>query len=454
MVKVRFAPSPTGNLHVGNARTAVINYLFARKEKGRLCLRIEDTDIERSERGYELSIIEDLRWLGIDWDEGPIRQTERLDIYKRYAHTLLDMGLAYRCFCTREDIERMRWSSLSKGIAPRYSGRCRDLSGDTAEAFIREGRGYVVRFRSFMEPVTFNDIIHGAVSFPHDHVDDFIIIRSDGIPSYNFAAAVDDMLTGITHVIRGADHISNTPKQIMLFRALEGAQPIYAHHSLFTGKDKKPLSKRQGITGVKDFRAMGIVKEALVNYLAITGRSLEREFMSEEELINTFELHSLSRSDSFFDPEKLLWLNREHLRRMPAERLMKEAGLPFDYREKIEALKENVQTLNELRDFMIIFDGDSIDSDALDFVLRVKDIGTIVAIMEDLIKKQPGAGFDDIFTYLNTCLSLPRKDLMMTLRVILTGKKSGPPIKDIFPLIARDSIIKRLECLKRNLSTD
>jgi len=452
LVKVRFAPSPTGNLHIGNALTAVINYLFSRKEKGRFCLRIEDTDVERSSKEYELSIIEDLKWLGIDWDEGPIRQTERLDIYRTYADILINKGFAYRCFCTREDVEYMRQSCLLKGLPPRYNGRCRDLSSDTIEGYIKEGRDYVVRFKSFMKPLTFHDIIHGSINFPYDHVDDFIILRSDGIPSYNFAAAVDDMLTGITHVIRGADHISNTPKQIMLFQAFEGVQPIYAHHSLLVGEDRKPLSKRHGVTSIIDFRAMGIMREALINYLGIIGRSMEKEYMSKDELIENFELHSLSCSDSFFDLEKLLWLNKEHIKRAPTERLIEEAGLPQHYREKTEVLKENVRTLKELKEFMSIFDGAYIDDSAMDFVFKIKDIGFISEILEDSIKKYPDIGFDDLYTMLNERLKLSKKELMLALRVIITGKKSGPPIKDIFPLIDRNSILKRLECLKRTLS--
>ncbi|HOV89976.1 MAG TPA: glutamate--tRNA ligase [Syntrophorhabdaceae bacterium] len=452
MVKVRFAPSPTGNLHIGNALTAVINYLFSRKEKGRFCLRIEDTDVERSSKEYELSIIEDLKWLGIDWDEGPIRQTERLDIYRIHADILINKGFAYRCFCTKEEVEYMRQSYLLKGLPPRYNGRCRDLPRDTIEGYIKEGRGYVVRFKSFMKPLTFQDVIHGSINFPYDHVDDFIILRSDGIPSYNFAAAVDDMITGITHVIRGTDHISNTPKQIMLFQALEGVQPIYAHHSLLVGEDRKPLSKRHGVTSISDFRAMGIMREALINYLGIIGRSMEKEFMSQDELIDKFELHSLSCSDSFFDLEKLLWLNKEHIKRATAERLIEEAGLPKHYREKAEALKENIRTLRELKDFMSIFDGAYIDDNAMDFVSKIKDIGFISEILEDSIKKYPDIGFDDLYTILNERLKLSKKELMLALRVIITGKKSGPPIKDIFPLIDINNILKRLECLKKTLS--
>lgn len=453
-VKVRFAPSPTGHLHIGNARTAVINYLFAKKESGCFSLRIEDTDFERSNKLYESSIIEDLQWLGINWDEGPIRQSERLDIYKKYAGILLEKGFAYRCFCSKDEIDELRRISVARGVAPRYSGRCKRLSEEQIENFLKEGREYVIRFKSFMRPVKFRDVIHGEITFPYDHVDDFIILRSDGTPSYNFAVVVDDMLTGITHVIRGADHISNTPKQIMLFEAFERIHPVYAHHSLLTGPDKKPLSKRHGVTGIKDFKEMGILKEALFNYLGITGRSMEREFLIEEELINTFDLSSLSQSDAVFDMEKLLWLNKEHIKHMPSESLAHKAGLPVAFKEKIEVLKENIKTINELKEYLSIFDGDTIDTDALNYISGINGIVTIVKTMEGFMGKDQNIDFENLFNHMKSITTLSKKELMLSLRVILTGKKNGPPIKEIFPMISKESIAKRLQCLKKNFSIE
>lgn len=454
MVKVRFAPSPTGNLHVGNARTAIINYLFARKERGIFCLRVEDTDIERSSRQYESSIIDDLRWLEIHWDEGPLRQTERLEIYKEYADRLIKKGLAYRCFCTKDDLEQMRKGYLSRRLPPRYDGRCRGLKSDAIEGYLKEGKPFVIRFRSPMEPVHFTDLIHGQIDFPYDHVDDFILIKSDNIPSYNFAAAIDDMLTGITHVIRGADHISNTPKQIMLFHAFEKEPPSYAHHSLLVGKDKKPLSKRHGVTGIKDFKEMGILKEAIINYLGTTGRSLEKEVLSRDELIETFYIGSLSPSDSLFDIEKLLWFNKEHIKRMPVERLIYEAGLSNDYAQKVDVLRENARTTKELKDLIHIFDGKTIDEDAISYIKQFNRLKDIAANMEMLIKDNTDTGFDAMLDWLRERHGLSKKEAMILLRVIFTGKKNGPPLKDIFPLILKDSIIERLKCLRERLSQD
>ncbi len=454
MVKVRFAPSPTGNLHIGNARTAIINYLFARKEKGIFCLRIEDTDMERSSREYESSIIDDLRWLGIHWDEGPLRQTERLDIYKEYAEMLIEKGLAYRCFCTKEELEQMKKAYLSRGLPPKYNGRCSRLSNDTIAGYIKEGREFVIRFKSPMKPIKYTDLIHGKIDFPYDHVDDFIIIKSDSIPSYNFAASIDDMLTGITHVIRGADHISNTPKQIMLFYAFEKEPPLYAHHSLLVGRDKKPLSKRHGVTGIKDFKEMGILREALINYLGTTGRSMEKEVLTIEGLIETFDLGSLSPSDSLFDIEKLLWLNKEHIKSIPIERLLDEIGLSPHYAQRVDSLRENAKTIKELKDLLTIFDGKTIDEDAMTFISNLNGIKDIAEDIERLIKGDSNLDFDGILEETKARYRLSKKEAMILLRVIFTGKKNGPPLKDIFPLILKDSIIARLICLKERLSQD
>ncbi len=329
MNRVRFAPSPTGNLHVGNARTAVLNYLFARSGgSGHFILRIEDTDVERSQSSFEESIKEDLKWLTLDWDEGPYRQSDRLDIYRSWAAALLGKGLAYKCFCSKEELEKARAEALRRGQPPRYGRVCAGLSRDAVHRLEAAGTPYVLRFRSPEREIRFRDAIYGDVSFPAEHVDDFIIVRTDGMPSYNFAASVDDQLMKITHVIRGSDHLSNTPKQIMLFLAFGFEPPAYAHHSLLIGVDKKPLSKRHGATRVAEFRAMGILPEAMVNYLAIIGRKVDREFLkTREELMGTFTLGSFSSSDAVFDPGKLLWLNKEHLRTMDAGALLERMGL-------------------------------------------------------------------------------------------------------------------------------
>jgi glutamyl-tRNA synthetase len=360
MVKVRFAPSPTGHLHVGNGWTALLNHLFARSKKGTFLLRIEDTDMERSDPLYEQSIQRDLEWLGISWDEGPYRQSERVEVYRSCADKLLAAGTAYKCFCSKETLEEMRRASLKAGEPPRYKGTCRDLPRHVVEELERAGTPFVLRFKAPYEPVHFVDGIRGAMDFPRGHVDDFVILKQEQTPSYNFAVTVDDMLMGITHVIRGSDHVSNTPKQIMLFHAFGNKPPEYAHHALLTGKDKKPLSKRHGATGVKEFRDMGILRQAFINYLAINGRSLKKELMEEAELVETFSLQSLSPSDSVFDMDKLLWFNREYMRKAPVKNLLELLGLPEEYGDRISSLRENAATVNEMRDLLAIFDGSGV----------------------------------------------------------------------------------------------
>ncbi|MBA4418649.1 MAG: glutamate--tRNA ligase [Syntrophus sp. (in: bacteria)] len=450
MVKVRFAPSPTGYLHVGNTRTALMNYLFARKEGGIFILRIEDTDLERSDALYDASIMEDLKWLDIVWDEGPYRQSERTAIYRAYAETLLEKGLAYKCFCSRERLEDMRRFSQEKGIPPRYDGTCRDLSKEGAENMEEAGRPHVVRFKSFRKAICFRDQIHGDMTFPEDHVDDFIILKQELTPSYNFAVTVDDMLMNITHVVRGADHLSNTPKQIMLFQAFDEAPPQYAHHSLLTGDDQKPLSKRHGATQVREFREIGILSKALVNYIGIMGRKTKKEYMDETELINTFSFESLSASDSLFDMEKLFWFNREYIRKIPIDALLAELDLTSEYEEKVTLLRENVKTLAEIREYLDIFDGVEITEESISFLSGIKEPGKMADIAQGFLE-DPDLSFEQIAKAFQEATGLPKRDVFMVLRILSTGRRFGPPLKEVFPLIGKENIVKRISCLRKNL---
>jgi glutamyl-tRNA synthetase len=453
MVKVRFAPSPTGNLHIGNARTAVLNYLFARRHQGHFVLRIEDTDVERSEAVFEGSIKEDLRWLSLDWDEDPCRQSDRLDIYRTQAQRLSEKGLVYKCFCSKEELEKARVDALRRGLPPRYRGTCRTLSGEAVRGLEEKGIPYVLRFRSFEKKIVFTDSIHGEMTFPPDHVDDFIIMRSDHIPAYNFAAAVDDLLMGITHVIRGADHLSNTPKQIMLFHALDSEAPIYAHHSLLVGADKKPLSKRHGATRVEEFRAMGILPEAMINYLGIIGRKIDKEVSDREGLIRNFSFGSLSASDSLFDPEKLMWLNKEHLRAMDIDTLLARTGLPPEKREKVAMLRENARTLSDIRPMLDIFDTAYVDEDAMEYLQSVKERTPASALLNQIFDGSHDE-FEEVFARLDAKTGgLSRKELLMFLRVVMTGKKSGPPLSELYRLIPKEIILKRIECVEKRLSS-
>jgi glutamyl-tRNA synthetase len=338
-MRLRFAPSPTGQLHVGNARTALFNWLMARGGDGRLILRIEDTDVERSSVESEAAILDDLRWLGLDWDEGPdvggpsgpYRQSERLGLYASYANELITTGLAFHCFCTVTQLEKDRQAALAAGRPALYPGTCRSIPSEEAQQRLDGGERATVRFKvPAGETVAFEDLVRGAVSFSTDVIGDPVLVRSDGRPAYNFAVVVDDAVMGITHVIRGEDHISNTPRQILLYRALGFSPPRFAHVSLVLGPDHAPLSKRHGATSVAEFRAHGILPEALVNYLALIGWSpgTGEEILSVAELRRRFSLEEVGHSAGVFDPEKLAWLNRHYMKETEPGRLA-ELSLPF-----------------------------------------------------------------------------------------------------------------------------
>jgi glutamyl-tRNA synthetase len=331
-MRVRFAPSPTGYLHVGNARTALFNWLLARGAGGTFILRIEDTDTERSTRQSEAAILHDLRWLGLEWDEGPdsggpagpYRQSERLDVYAAYAERLLNAGHAYRCFCTVEELEAERQDALRAGRPAKYSGKCRSLLRAEAEARVATGARPGLRFRvPDSRDVVFVDAVRGELRFHTDVIGDPVIVRGDGTPAYNFAVVVDDALMEVTDVVRGEDHISNTPRQLLLYEALGFTPPRFAHLSLVMGPDHTPLSKRHGATSVAEFRAKGYLPQALVNYLALIGWSPGGgdELLPLAELARRFALESVVPSAGVFDEEKLAWANRHYLKAEPVERL-------------------------------------------------------------------------------------------------------------------------------------
>jgi glutamyl-tRNA synthetase len=324
-MRVRFAPSPTGALHVGNVRTAVFNWLLARGHGGTFILRIEDTDLERSTRESEASMLEDLRWLGLDWDEGPdiggahgpYRDSERLHLYQSYATELLNAGSAYYCFCSTAQLEADRQAAVAAGLPALYPGTCRKLTSDQAQARIAGGERPAIRFRvPEGRDVSFIDAVRGEVRFSGDVIGDPVIVRADGHPAYNFAVVIDDALMEITQVVRGEDHISNTPRQILLYEALGFTPPQFAHLALVMGPDHSPLSKRHGATSVAEFRAKGYLPEALVNYLALIGWSPgnDDELLPVDELARRFSLDRVGHSAGVFDEEKLAWVNRHYLK--------------------------------------------------------------------------------------------------------------------------------------------
>jgi nondiscriminating glutamyl-tRNA synthetase len=336
-MRIRFAPSPTGQLHVGNARTALFNWLLAKGAGGTFILRIEDTDMERSTRESERAILDDLRWMGLTWDEGveaggehgPYRQSERLHIYRAHVVELMSRGQAYQCFCSEQQLAADREAALKAGQPPKYVGRCRDIGRDAARRRIENGERAVIRFRvPEHRDVAFNDIVRGEVRFSTDVIGDPVLVRSDGVPAYNYAVVIDDALMAITHVIRGEDHISNTPRQLLLYEAFGWRPPQFAHVSLVMGPDHSPLSKRHGATSVAEFRARGYLPEALTNYLALIGWSPGegQEVLPIDELARRFKLEDVGHSAGVFDSEKLAWVNRHYLKAADPDRLARLAA--------------------------------------------------------------------------------------------------------------------------------
>src|ERR1700760_3880105 len=363
--RVRFAPSPTGLLHVGNARTALYTWLFARHTGGTFLLRIEDTDVERSEVHYEAQLIEDLRWLGLDWSEGPeiggpyapYRQSARLEIYEQHTSQLLEQGKAYRCFCTTEELEAERQVALREHRTQVYSGKCRALTPKEAVTRAAAGEPSAVRLAVPDAALRFHDIVRGEVEFASEAVGDFILVRSSGIPVYNYVVTIDDALMHITHVIRGDDHISNTPRQVAIYQAFGWALPQFAHLSTILGSDRERLSKRHGATSVASFREMGILPEALVNYLALLGWGAEggtRETFTIEELTHEFRIERVTVSPAVFDWAKLHWLNRHYLKQSEPLRLVALSAPNFERAGLIPSLAD-AETLSWIEKLIALF---------------------------------------------------------------------------------------------------
>jgi nondiscriminating glutamyl-tRNA synthetase len=469
--RVRFAPSPTGDLHVGNARTALFNWLFAKHYGGDFILRIEDTDQERTSFVFEKNILEDLKWLSIEWDEGPQKdgglgpyhQIQRLDIYDKYTKELISAGKVYPCYCTEEELETERASLLSMRMMPRYMGKCKRLTDKEREALESSGRKPALRFSVDKGTIEFNDLIRGEMKFEGDAIGDFIIVRSNSVPSYNFAAVVDDHLMEITHVIRGEDHLSNTAIQILLYRALDFKPPVFAHHSLILGKDRTKLSKRHGSVTVREFRNRGILSEALLNYLSLLGGSVGegKEFASMEEIINMFSLDKAGRSGAIFDEGKLKWLNAIYIRNCDIDKLterllpfIKEAGYDIDLMNRgwlhqvVEALRDNLVTLADVGLYLDIFFDDRYRiSEEARAVIR-EGAAAVVKVLREELEHNNSADRDFYPNLINSVrrkTGLKAKDLYLPIRAAITGRTSGPELEKVFVILGKESILRRLE---------
>jgi glutamyl-tRNA synthetase len=459
-VRTRFAPSPTGYLHIGGARTALFNYLFARHHGGKFILRIEDTDRERSTPEAIEAIIESMKWLQLDWDEGPFYQTERYPIYKERIHLLLAHGKAYPCVCTPAELDAKRQLAQKEKRKPMYDGTCRPAQGVIPE--LPAGKPYVVRFRSPREGTTVvRDLIKGDVVFENRELDDLIIARSDGTPTYNFCVVVDDIDMEVSHIIRGDDHLSNTPRQIQLYSAFGAALPQFAHVPLILGTDKARLSKRHGATSVTAYRDMGYFSEAVVNYLVRLAWSHgDQEIFSRDELVEKFSLESVGKAAGIFNPEKFLWVNFQYLKNRPLEQLADDVipfirakgyAVPQDKQwieRMIATLKERARTLVELVDqaHFYLSDDIHIDEKAAAKFLTPEVADPVNRLIEALnsIHDFTEQNIEQAFASVLRELDLPMGKLAQPVRVALTGSTVSPGIHEIIAVLGKERTVKRL----------
>jgi nondiscriminating glutamyl-tRNA synthetase len=481
-IRVRFAPSPTGPLHIGGARSALFNYLWARNNKGTFIVRSEDTDLERSSRESEHNILEALRWLNIQWDEGievggelgPYRQTDRLALYREYTKKLLDGGHAYYCYCSEEELDRERQALIAKGETPRYLGKCRYLTAQQRTVLETEGRKPVVRFRvPEAQAIHINDQVRGDIVFDSDGIGDYVLVKSDGIPTYNFAVVVDDVTMKITHVIRGEEHLSNTPRQVLIYQALGLPVPEFAHVSLILNTEGGKMSKRDGDTAVLDYQKKGYLPEAIVNFIAMLGwaPSGEEEFYTLDELAEVFSLDRVSKSPAVFDLQKLNYINAHYIKAAAPERLA-ELALPYvgemgilprgersDKQQQwfigfIEAIQEKISHMAEVKDFVHYFYGAvplEPVGEALE-VLRGEQVPGVLRLFGEKIQEVEllsGATVKVLLKQMTKELKLGGKLVYMPVRVALTGQMHGPELYDVIPLLGRENVLKRLEVTEK-----
>lgn len=478
MTRVRFAPSPTGLLHVGNVRTGLFAWFFARQNNGVYIVRIEDTDQERSKREHEDNIYQDLRWLGMDWEEGPdvggpygpYRQSERFDLYRDYANRLIESGHAFRCFCSEEELEAQAEKAAAENRNWRYPGTCRDLTKDVVQARLHAKEAAVVRLKVREGPIRFHDIVHGEMEFSSDVISDPILLRSDGWPTYNYAVVIDDALMEITHVIRGDDHLSNTPKQVLIYEALDHPLPEFAHLSTILGPDHTRLSKRHGATAITHFREAGYLPEALMNYIALLGwspTSEGSEVISPSDLVKQFRLDRVNKSPAVFDPAKLNFINRHYLKSsssvaaLVARELEKTGWMPNAEQDRwvslvMDNVLASVDTVSQIPSALATVLAYPLET-ADDIRDTLDDPGAIDLIRRFAagLESKDQLTFDDyrdMVGRLKEATKRKGKQLFHPLRAALTAKSSGPELDKLIPLIetaARLHINDVLSCKNR-----
>ena len=469
-MRVRFAPSPTGYLHIGNARTAVINYLIAKKTSAEYIIRIEDTDRERSTKESEISILNDLKWLGINWTEGPdidkghgpYRQSERDEIYREYTEKLIKSGNAFRCFCTREQVEEDKNKAMAENKP--FLDRCREKSLEEQDKLAAEGKEFTVKFKvPENEVITFDDKIKGTVTFNSSNIGgDFIIVRSDGGPVYNYIVSIDDALMEVTHVIRGEDHLSNTPKQMLIAKALGLPQIEYAHLPLILGFDKKKLSKRHGITSVDIYKQEGYLPEALMNYLGLLGWSTEsgEELLEFDKLVELFDITHIGKSPAVFDFQKLKWMNGNYMKKYPVEQLtdmltpyIDDAGFSTSAIERsrlegiVSILRNSCEILSDIKNLIGIFLNDINEPDEdTDAHLKEDYALDIIRIAADVINEVNETTYTaDFIAKIKEKSPHKGKKLFHPIRAMVTGRLSGPDLDLAMPYIGYANLKKRVE---------
>lgn len=483
-VRVRFAPSPTGYLHIGGLRTALYNYLFARHNNGKFILRIEDTDRTRYVEGAIENLVNSLKWAGIDYDEGvfvengqivekgdygPYIQSERLQIYRKYVDELIENGYAYYCFCTKERLDKVREEQKIKGLVPKYDGFCRNLSIDEAKERIANGEKYVVRLKLPQnKDIKFHDLVRGDIVINTNDLDDQVLLKSDGYPTYHLAVVVDDHLMKITHIVRGEEWLSSAPKHIYLYEAFGWEKPEYVHLPTVLNKDRKKLSKRQGDVSVEDFREKGYLPEGLVNYLALVGWSPEdnKEILSMDELIEKFSFDRVAKTGGIFDNDKLDWMNGHYIRSSSVDRItelaipyLKEAGYISDddiknrydwIKAMVSTVQESISTTREVVDKVDIFFKDEVEleNEQVLEVLKGEQVPTLFEAMKeelDAVDRTDEGFWKEIMKKIQKKTGIKGKNLYMPVRASLTGNLHGPELSDIMYVLGKDNILKRIE---------
>ncbi|WP_462412539.1 glutamate--tRNA ligase [Neobacillus sp. Marseille-QA0830] len=477
-IRVRYAPSPTGHLHIGNARTALFNYLFARSQGGKFIIRIEDTDTKRNIEGGEQSQLKYLKWLGMDWDEsvdvggeyGPYRQSERNDIYQTYTNQLMEKGLAYKCYCTEEELEEEREAQMAKGETPHYSGQCRHLTAEDRERLEKEGRKPSIRFVvSQDQTYTFDDIVKGHVSFESEGMGDWVIVKKDGMPTYNYAVVIDDHLMEISHVLRGDDHISNTPKQLMIYQAFGWEPPIFGHMTLIVNESRKKLSKRDEsiIQFIEQYEELGYLPEALFNFIALLGWSPagEEEIFSREEFIKNFDASRLSKSPALFDKQKLEWMNNQYVKKVEVDRVL-ELALPHLIKagrlsetmtaEDREWARKLISLLQEKMSYgaEIIGLSDLFFQEEAEYEPEAKEVlagETVPEVLKafsqelDHLESFQPEGIKAAMKAVQKSTGQKGKNLFMPIRAAVTGQTHGPDLPETIELLGKKTVQNRIQ---------